>query len=64
MMIRVVYHDGRYDMVNQMALDRMIDTGTVTHFRRSSGWVTIGRDPIRMAGSENRQPEIDRRSTH
>ncbi|PLX79659.1 MAG: hypothetical protein C0616_10830 [Desulfuromonas sp.] len=64
MMIRVVYHNGRYDMVNQQALDRMIDTGTVSHFRRSSGWVTIGRDQVRMTVPDARQPEIERRSTH
>lgn len=32
-------------------LDRMLACGEVHAFERSSGWVVIGRDPIRAARS-------------
>jgi hypothetical protein len=49
MLISVVYENGRQDMVKPYVLDRLIDKQEITSFRRSSGWVVLGRDPIRAS---------------
>jgi len=49
MMIRVMYNDGRYDLVKESMLDLLLATSKLTGFLRSSGWAIIGRDPIRGA---------------
>lgn len=49
MLIQVVYPDNRYDYVKDYILDSLIETRTIARFRRSSGWVTLGRDPIRTS---------------
>lgn len=55
MMIRVMYHDGRYDMVKRWALDMLIDQKKIQGFLRSSGWVRIGIDPVRSPRNANYQ---------
>lgn len=52
MMIRIRYPDGRYDMVKVSQLDRFIAADLISGFRRASGWVVIGRDPIRRNSRE------------
>ena len=47
MMIRVMYSDGRFDMVKPSLLEQLIKEEAVTSFKRSSGWAVVGRDPIR-----------------
>lgn len=47
MMIRVVYHDGRYDMVKRWAFETLLAQRKIQGFLRSSGWVRIDRDPLR-----------------
>lgn len=53
MMIRVMYSDGRFDMVKPAMLDNLLDRQAVTSFKRSSGWAVVGRDPIRSSGQSN-----------
>lgn len=53
MMIRVMYNDGRYDLVKESMLDLLLATRKLTGFLRSSGWAIIGRDPIRGAAAES-----------
>jgi len=36
-------------LVPPCVLDRMLDCGEIHSFERSSGWVVVGRDPIRLA---------------
>jgi hypothetical protein len=65
MMIPVQYNDGRHDMVKPQLLDRLLNSRRVVGFKRSSGWVTVGSDPIR--GQERRRSQVaytgrDRRS--
>ena len=50
MMIRVMYSDGRFDMVKPNLLEKLIKEEAVTSFKRSSGWAVVGRDPIRSDG--------------
>ncbi len=47
MLIRVRYKDGRIDLVPSQKLDELIYMSEIEEFERASGWVTLGRDPIR-----------------
>ena len=53
MMIRVMYNDGNFDIVKPGLLDMLIERESITSFKRSEGWIVIGRDPIR----KNRRPD-------
>jgi hypothetical protein len=47
MLIQVSYPDNRFDYVKDTVLDILIETRRISRFRRSSGWVTLGLDPVR-----------------
>lgn len=49
MLIRVMYLDSKYDMVKPIILDKQIESGNIFKFQRSSGWATLGVDPIRAS---------------
>lgn len=61
MLVRVSYSGEKFDYVKDFMLDDLIEAGKITGFRRSSGWVTIGVDPVRSSnrysygGSERRR---------
>lgn len=57
MLIRVLYTDNTYDMVKESRLDDLISAKKVVRFERSSGWVTVGRDPLRGVGGAYWGPE-------
>ncbi|MCL4475113.1 MAG: hypothetical protein M1508_02660 [Nitrospirae bacterium] len=57
MLIRVMYHDRKYDMVNASLLDKLITSGRILKFQRVEGWITIGKDPIRGHGGIYGGPE-------
>lgn len=61
MIIPVKYSDGTMDRVQSILLDTLILSGAITKFKRSSGWVTVGADPIRKSGQKLDVAE-DRRS--
>ncbi len=48
MLIQVVYTDNRFDYVNEKLLNQLIKSNEIKRFRRLSGWVTIGVDPLRQ----------------
>lgn len=50
MMIRVMYNDGRFDVVKQTMLDQLLQMDRVASFKRTSGWAVIGRDSVRGVG--------------
>jgi hypothetical protein len=52
MKIQVCYPDDQFDYVNADILDILILSKKIIRFKRSSGWVTIGVDPIRSIGGE------------
>jgi hypothetical protein len=61
MLIQVVWTNSHYDYIKDFRLDSLIESRKVARFLRSSGWVTIGVDPIRAnnkkinyAGAERR----------
>jgi len=51
MLIQVLYNDNKYDYVKGFQLDRLLEEKMVQKFKRSSGWVTVGIDPIRWRKS-------------
>lgn len=53
MIIPVKYSDGTIDRVQSMLLDTLILSGAITRFKRNSGWVIIGQDPIRKQGKKS-----------
>lgn len=55
MNIRVMYKDGKYDMIRAFRLDHFLGEDKIGKFFRNSEkrWVTIGTDPIR----KNRREE-------
>lgn len=60
MMIRVLYKDNTSGMVRDYALDELISSNKIVAFYRTSGWVAVGRDPVRrrsepFAGPERRK---------
>ncbi|WP_136514419.1 GSU3473 family protein [Geomonas edaphica] len=64
MLVQVHWTNKRYDYVKDYMLDSLIEAGVVARFLRSSGWVTIGVDPVRSrkdrmtySGPERRHPD-------
>lgn len=51
MLIPIIKSCKEPDSVPPYVLDRMILSGEIHAFERSSGWVIIGRDPIRSTKS-------------
>jgi hypothetical protein len=47
MLIQVNYTNKRFDYVKDIILDKLLAAGKITKFRRNSGWVTVGVDPVR-----------------
>jgi hypothetical protein len=47
MLIRVIYNDNTYDFINPDRLNESLKAGTITMFKRSSGWARVGIDPLR-----------------
>jgi len=61
MLIQVKWTNDRYDYVKDFMLDSLLNAGAIARFLRSSGWVTVGVDPVRSntldceySGSERR----------
>lgn len=62
MLIQVKYPDNRYDYVKDRALDRLIEADKISEFKRSTGWVKIGVDAIRIkTGNESDNYPNERR---
>lgn len=51
--IRVAYNDNRYDYVTEKILDNLIESNNIVKFKRITGWVTVGVDPLRKANREH-----------
>lgn len=59
MLIKVIYHDNKHDMVKPFLLDDLIDAKKVKMFHRSDGWAIIGFSPLRTG--KEKDHENDRR---
>ena len=53
MLIQIMHSDTRFDYVKDTMLDYLIESNKITSFKRSTGWVTIGVDPIRKQRRNN-----------
>lgn len=62
MLIQVAYDDEKYDYVKDFMLEKLIETGAISKFRRSSGWVHVGVDPIRRRTTQSKAIEPARGS--
>lgn len=62
MLIQVSYDDERYDYVKDFMLDVLIETGSIARFKRSSGWVRVGVDPVRRRKSASYDGQEKRRA--
>jgi hypothetical protein len=65
MPIGVIYNNNKRGTVEDYLLDDLIKDERIKAFRRSTGWVRIGRDPIRKMwhesafdGQERRKREL------
>lgn len=56
-MIEVILHNNKSVLVPFRALDRLIVARDIQAFKRSAGWVVIGRDAIRGKGGSYKGPE-------
>ncbi|WP_197463694.1 GSU3473 family protein [Desulfuromonas sp. DDH964] len=63
MVIRIRYPDGRFDMVKATRLNTLIETEEIEGFKRASGWVVLGRDPVRGQGNDEFYHGTERRGT-
>jgi len=62
MLVQVNWTNNRYDYVKDFMLDSLIEAGVVARFLRSSGWVTIGVDPVRSSRNNGEYRGIERRT--
>lgn len=46
--IDVILKDGTYHHFTPRVLDVLLESNRVMKFKRTSGWVTVGVDPIRV----------------
>jgi len=64
MLVQVNWTNDTYDYVKDFMLDSLIEAGVVARFLRSSGWVTIGVDPVRSGSSRQQYNGTERRAMH
>ena len=62
MLVQVKWTNNTYDYVKDFMLDSLIEAGVVARFLRSSGWVTVGVDPVRGKDSTASYAGVERRS--
>ncbi len=48
MLIEVIHRDYRVEQIETHQLDAIIESGKIIAFRRSSGLVLLGMDPVRQ----------------
>ena len=64
MLVRIMYQNGKYDMVKPIIINELISSSKLEKFFRSGGWVTVGIDPIRGIGGSYEGPERRRASEY
>jgi hypothetical protein len=62
-LIEVVFRDGTRGRVAPKALDLFLKTDKISRFKRSSGWATVGIDPIREEGESSAYRGPERRAS-
>ena len=59
MVLRVQYHNNKFDYVSEFALGKLINTNEIKKFYRPSEerWITVGRDAVRGTGGYYTGPD-------
>ena len=60
MLIQVLRTGNIYDYVKDFMLDSLIESQGIVKFRRNTGWVTVGADPIRKNKRDSLFNDTDR----
>ena len=60
MLIQVLRTGNIYDYVKDFMLDSLIESQGIVKFKRNTGWVTIGADPIRKNKRDSLFNDTDR----
>lgn len=60
-MVRVIYRDGKEDLVTQKFLDILLFMGEIQMFQRDDDWAVVGVDPLR---NKEHQSFMDDRRQH
>jgi hypothetical protein len=61
MLIGVIYKNNKRGMIDEYILDDLIREEKIKAFRRSGGWVKIGRDPVRERWKSSTYNGLERR---
>jgi hypothetical protein len=61
MLIRVMYNDGKFDMVKPQRLDLLLEAEKLQCFKRSDSWAIVGRDTLRSSRSQGHKG-VERRA--
>ncbi len=51
MLIQVAFSDYHYGFFEHRELERLLELRQIARFRRSTGWVVVGKDPTREDNS-------------
>ncbi len=51
--IPVLFNNNHTSVVSSLELDRLLEDGSLRAFRRMSGWVIVGQDPVRGKGGSS-----------
>lgn len=62
MLLRVIRAENHYDYVKDFMLDSLIESKEIVKFKRITGWVTLGADPIRKRNRDSAVYDNERRS--
>ena len=61
MLIRVMYNDGKFDMVKPQMLDLLLESEKLHCFKRSNSWAVVGRNALRNSRSQGHKG-VERRT--
>ena len=61
MLLRVMYIDGKFDMVKPQRLDLLLEAEKLHCFKRSDSWAVVGRDALRSSRSQGHKG-VERRA--
>jgi hypothetical protein len=62
MLVQVIRTDHHFDYIKDFMLDSLIKSNAIVKFKRITGWVTIGSDPIRIKRRDGVTATTDRRA--
>ena len=62
MLIPILRNNNQYDFVKGFILNTLIESKRIVKFKRSTGWVTLGTDPMRDVNRKSLSISSDRRT--